>query len=569
VIQIINGKRYIRISRSWNSCNECAAKFDPAACRVLGKNCSFAIWEAVADAWVNPYQKAWDEQADLRYESPARFGAAPGNPTGDYNLILSIVEWNRHGFFRKDLHEAVRHCLTNHGYPVNLQRLVLEHPRLSVDGVRIAYCVSEAKRSGAPTVTTIAKYIRRHWPNLKDHEIRDVDALFGPGKLKVLTTVEEFIDGVQRGPASCMQWYTKKVDDETYYSPGGHGFTPRHPYMCYAPEFGWGMVIRTQGDDIHGRCITLTHEGQKCFVRSYAKPASSGSYSETDQQIEAYLQANGYEKLRAWPEGAKLAKVEGRNGSNYMLPFLDPGSDVLEIGGRNLTEDDDHFYRDDSGYIEASSTDGSYDSEDNDYYQTCEDCDESVHEDEICTVGRSDSRCVCESCRDNNYTWALSRGGERRYIRDEDVVNVGNDSYDEQYLSENEIVELSNGDYAHYDDVVLVDDEYYLMEDVDSREKSTSDVVYTGDGDYAMRDDCKWCVYNSKWYEENTMTELEDGTWVRDDDYDTHLNELTKEQLQAALTPDKYADYLPEWEAAQNTTPFVVDQPEPLAAITA
>jgi hypothetical protein len=110
-------------------------------------------------------------------------------------------------------------------------------------------------------------------------------------------------------------------------------------------------------------------------------------------------------------------------------------------------------------------------------------------------VGRWEDRRVCCSCCDNDYTYAYGNNGNQYYIHNDDVVDVHGDWYDVNYLSDNDIVTLADGDYSHIDNAVYIEahDEYYADDD--------SDICYAEDtGRYELRDDCWQCSDSDKWF---------------------------------------------------------------------
>jgi hypothetical protein len=106
-----------------------------------------------------------------------------------------------------NLHPAVFDCLLAH-QPDSWHSVILEQPHLSVDGVRVAYTRSEEHMEASrQTVTTVGKYIKRHWSYLRDDVIRDLVALHcvQPGTIKVLSeSTDQFIEYLKRSPDSCM-----------------------------------------------------------------------------------------------------------------------------------------------------------------------------------------------------------------------------------------------------------------------------------------------------------------------------------------------------------------------------
>ena len=126
---------------------------------------------------------------------------------------------------------------------------------------------------------------------------------------------------------------------------------------------------------------------------------------------------------------------------------------------------------------------------------------------------RSEDNHVCQSCLDDNYTYVTGRRGNEYYVRNDDTVEVDGVYYDMEYLSDNNIVELANGDYAHIDNAVYIDSEdaYYDIDD--------SDIVYAEDtAQYEMKHDCWQCDATLKWYtDEIDYVEIDGNTYHPDD----------------------------------------------------
>ena len=106
----------------------------------------------------------------------------------------------------------------------NWQELLLEWPHVSeTDANRLAYTRDE--RSGVDNrqvVTTIGKYLTRHFPDMPDHVVRDYVARFTyDGDISITTNLDEMVNAVIEGPSSCMSRnFDIRCDD-------GHR---RHPY---------------------------------------------------------------------------------------------------------------------------------------------------------------------------------------------------------------------------------------------------------------------------------------------------------------------------------------------------
>ena len=98
------------------------------------------------------------------------------------------------------------------------------------------------------------------------------------------------------------------------------------------------------------------------------------------------------------------------------------------------------------------------------------------------------------------------RRGNEYYVHDDYAVYVNGDHYHDDYLSDNNIIELANGDYCHMDDAVYIEssDEWYETDD--------SDICYAEDtGRYELRSDCWQDDDSERWYTDATEYVEVDG----------------------------------------------------------
>ena len=379
------------------------------------------------------------------------------------------------------LHPAVKQAYLQHGMPRNWHILLLEWPHQSeTDANRLAYTPNERYgEDDRQLITSIGKYLNRHF-DLPDHVIRDIVARHTSGSctFKFLNTTEGMVDAVQRGPYSCMCWRER---DDVRCSDG----FARHPYEVYDPKYGWHMAVRVLGDDIVGRALcNKDGDDQPYWVRSYKKDPNGG-YSYADEFLEAWLTGQGYIKRGEWEEGTRLAYYP--TSDEFLVPYIDGDERRVDVRGDCLVIDSD-------GEYECDNTDGSPSGGSR---ECCEDCDEHYHEDDMNTVGAYEDRRVCDNCLEN-YRYAYTRRGYQCYIHEDDVVWIDSQDeyYDTEYLSDNHIVELHNGDYEHEDNAVYIDSE---------------DAWYASDDDAVVYDE-----YNER-YELTDNCELtEDNGWVNE-----------------------------------------------------
>jgi hypothetical protein len=389
------------------------------------------------------------------------------------DALTSEVPWFKREF-ESIMHRAISSIIyndTQRAFITDWRQLVIEWPHVSdTDPLRIAYTRNNADgERNRQTITTLGRYLKRHAPTMPDNLIRDIVALNTPDKIAITFELGEMLQAIQDGPRSCMQSRNWSTSD--------------HPYNVYAPEFGWGMAIRTGQDGaINGRClVNIANPENKHFVRSYAR---QDNYSESDQSIEAYLFANGYMHQSSWAEDTKLARI--RAGRTFVMPYVD---------GRNtrVTEYEDYFKLRENGEYEACSTCGIL--EMSEYH--CQHCNADVDEDEdYCDA---DGDFVCDNCLDNRYTRAISQYGEETYVRDGYYTETREgEYYDDNYLSDNGIVELEDGTYTHEDNAVYVGCECHHVDD-EGDTYVTLENEYDGER-YALTDDAWQCDITGNWF---------------------------------------------------------------------
>jgi hypothetical protein len=265
------------------------------------------------------------------------------------------------------------------------------------------------------------------------------------------------------------------------------------------------MAVRIENDNTVGRALCMADGDNKYFVRSYRK---TDGYSPADERLEAWLESQGYTKHHCWESDTRLAYYEVNSGE-ILAPYLDGGNQYVDVCGNHLEISS-------SGEYECSNTSGIV--QDNDG-NDCQDCGDRVREGDGYWVGRHEESLVCESCCDSSYYHAYGRRGNQYYVHENNMVRVGDDFYDEDFLSDNEIVELENGDYAHMDDCVMIGDEWYLTDDDRICRPEDSD-------DYWLTEDCWQCEESGCWYTDDTDYVEVDGNKYHPD----HAPEQTTEE---------------------------------------
>ena len=414
---------------------------------------------------------------------------------GTYNdaylgRTLSARHWHSDLQIRFPLHPAVDKLLGTHR-PKDWQQLVMEYPhQAESDRNRLAYTQNEDKgKRNLQTVTTLGKYLTRHFPQLPDHEIRNAVASYSVGGCKIVRTTAEMLQALMNGPSSCMSnnWRNANLDD--------------HPYNVYDPSLGWGMAVRIEDGEIIGRALVYEQGAKKLFVRTYLRP-SNGGYSQADDSLNAWLRDQGYEHESDW-HGCIMRYIEGRNG-RPLAPYLDGGLKDVEVIHRDgvkllrVCEEGDYHFESQDGSCSENS-----DGED------CADCGANIDDGDGYWVNADEGSYVCRDCCDNEYYYAYSRRGNQRYIHHNYVVHVCHEAYDEDYLSDNNIVQLHDGEYSHSDNAVYVEsaDEYYYcddeavcFDDYNNQYELRENCVDLADGSICHRDDAWQCEHSNEWY---------------------------------------------------------------------
>jgi len=395
--------------------------------------------------------------------------------------------WIIREFDKYPVHQVIRAAIKL-ARPRDWHQLLLEHPHESQgDRSKIAYTQNEVKgQRDIQTVTSVGKYLTRHF-DLPDHIIRDLVSRYGSAaRFQFVHTTAEMIYHLHRGPASCMVW----GDDRGVKCSDG---VSRHPYEAYDPKYGWHMAVRIEGDDTMGRalCMTQPIDGKKYFVRSYLRPANATSYSQTDDGMDTWLKEQGYRKENYWEDGERLAYHEA--GDTFLAPYLDGGEKKVSIDGCNKA-----LVIDSDGEYTCDQTGGwpTYDN-DEDYFE-CDDCGDRTSNDDGYWVGRQEDVQVCDCCRNDNYTYAYGRRRHQYYVHNDNAVYVESQSdyFDEDYLSDNEIVELENGDYEHMEEAIEINGDWYTIDDERICRFEDTD-------EYGLTEDGWQCAQSCNWYSDD------------------------------------------------------------------
>lgn len=159
------------------------------------------------------------------------------------------------------------------------------------------------------TETTIAKYLKKHFPELTDLQLRDIATIHKlactDGGLEFFTKKEDLIRVYRDGPGSCMTH-----GDEKY---GGH----EHPLAVYAemPGIRLAALRSAKSKDGDGKGYSA-----RCFVYENPDDPDDKRYIRVygDTRLMTILQNRGYEAGN-W-SGAKLRKIPALDRDGHPIP---------------------------------------------------------------------------------------------------------------------------------------------------------------------------------------------------------------------------------------------------------
>ena len=373
------------------------------------------------------------------------------------------------------------HPVFNHIEPT--EAVLLEHPHVAeTDPTRIAYTrnpkdgedflINGHKRQ---TLTSVTKYLKRHYPSLKDHEIFSLSKQ--SEEFKFLTDIKEIIHAVEVGPSSCMKssssvcqhewkmagqtsvmktWLKDQSNDEPDWD--------LHPYSVYSLP-GWSLAIHKGPSPVDGTYQIIGRAlvyKRSSFGRSCKMQILQGIRLRIPRWSPGSIARELKQKY--WDDGTPLRHIETNDGP--LLPYIDGDSVYVEVCGDNLRIRGDECV----GYYKADNTNGTGDEVEDDQPEIaadCTDCGDIIYDGEDYSRVRDDyDTYICSSCI-NNYTWvrAYSDGRVTRwYVPDEDVIEVDGDNWDRENLSD-DIVQLEDGDYTDVSNAVEIDGEWYRYDD--------------------------------------------------------------------------------------------------------
>ena len=445
-------------------------------------------------------------------------------------------------------HPAVLAVLKDHK-PKDFHLLALEMPIIStVDNVRVAYFRNEAQQTGwakaniferhqHQTVTTAARYIKRHFPQLKDHEIQKYGNIVSAFEFSLTDDMEEILEVLTVGPYSCMA--IKDDDDWNFY------LDDTHPYEVYDKKLGWKLAVGRKDGKVISRA--LVNSSNMTFVRSYGF-ADSTDYVQRHEPLEAWLEQIGYEHNHGWEDGLKMSYIRGQGYAPYM-PYLDGENQTVSIYG-------EYVIIDCSGNYTANNTNGTVDEEEPD-----PECDMCSDTQECLNYVEATEQNVCDSCLENHFVEARTGRGRWGFttmiVANDDAVDVFDSDDDiikvaSACLAECDVIEDVHGDLRFSGDCTLFEDDWYPAGDIADAELQRLNgysLVRIDDELYHVDSELiEWCKVAEVW----KLADEEDDD-DEDDDEDT---EETCETLPLPFTEQDITEPVTVSPEQVNPKPF-------------
>ena len=544
-----------------DSCRGCEVKLKNISCFAL-PSCTQKIWKlAVPSVAKGPYHDAWMAQRRAVQETPKFPASAWKEPVTQVTNLQYMLRDMRNVRSFKTLPDAICEALRRFGLPTNWHKLALEFPTVSGDSV--SYIGSERAMQqyidGYPLkriTTKMGRYLTRHWPDAEPHEIRDIVMLYSEGVVEMQCTLSEMVYAVQNGPYSCMQW--PGGDELAYRGEDGDGEydTDIHPYEVYDPELGWAMVVFKEQDRISGR--TLVHRPTKTFARSYGK--ESEGYSGSCAKSEAWLTAQGYKLVDAWPEGVRMRAIRSDCRDGYVVPYLDPGqARRAENGNRcKLVKEgsETYFERDNSGEYVFDNTDGTV-TIDKIERAACSCCGAETGTYRLNRVYdpiHDTQNLVCPSCLiANAYKYAETSAYNAEYIEDQYAMNdpATGRVFLKSAVDSGFLVKTVTGEWQWKTACVPTKTgEWVHSSEVSSYE---SHKPYRYMGDYAVpRDEVVNCIMTSETIYKIEAVQLTPVAWVKASNFEAFVSVQTKAVI-ARYLPEIQPRCMEVWEAVNKS----------------
>ena len=304
------------------------------------------------------------------------------------------------------------------------------------DPEALAYFQTDDKlRRDISTKISVGRFVKKFWPHLLDHEVRDIVNVYrnevGKRNVKFSTDPSEIVRIYEYGPRSCM----RGMDCVRIYGD--------------SPDLAVAYLGDLEAREISARAVVWPT--QKRYVRIYG-----------DDLLRVSLERMGYRSGDL--EGARVRLIEEHG--RIVMPYLD--------GPQSADEDGDWLILTEDGDIGCSNTNG-YASGGR---ERCSCCGGRVGDGEIYTA--DDGERVCTDCIGSHdfghtscsYVWATV---DARWHHDTEVCRRDNcwwSEYHDMWVSDDlsysdfGLVELECGDIVPEDEAVeTVEGRWYRAEE--------------------------------------------------------------------------------------------------------
>lgn len=325
-------------------------------------------------------------------------------------------------------------------------------------------------------ITSLGKYLTKYFKSvLSEVKIRDIAAkalhAAQPPQVFFAETQEEIVIAIAEGPTdSCMSngYYNDRTDYSWFRSPV-------HPATAYGSGDFLVAYTRNADGEINSRAVI-----------NKAKKLVARAYGDADALIPE-LAKLGYTQQCYALVGCRLLRIELGSGK-VVIPYVDAGTGSGGGAlGANPTPDGKHLVLRESGQINTYEGYNNKGWAHDTVQSECCCCGEGFADDDLYYIGSEDAS-VCESCRDDSYTYAQGRRGQDYYPND-DVIYCESDGeyYVEQYAINHDVYPVETGRrqgrWYHADDLCSTADGWALAEDCVELDRTN------GDSEWALASD--------------------------------------------------------------------------------
>lgn len=311
---------------------------------------------------------------------------------------------------------------------------------------------------------------------------------------EIKAAAAEMIRVINLGPSDSCMSAGSHGDDESWFN--GH----IHPAAIYAtPDIEIAYIENHEGE-VTARVVC--NKEKKLVARIYGD----------SRRLLPALEALGYVQEAHALVGCRIRKIENRSGDGdgYIMAYVDAGA--ASGGGALGYEDsgDSKYWVLCAGTGEGSTYEG-YEHKgvtQSEPQCWCGHCGDGMREDDACYI-ESLGETICETCRDNNYTYAVGRRYEDWFANDEVIECLSNGTwYVGVYANDHDVYQCEvSGDWYTLDDLVSTlrgyvhtDEAVELAEE--DREGNVyaveEDTVETHDGRTIHEDSVKTVVINGE-----------------------------------------------------------------------